>query len=206
MASGQAAGLWRGARRLPTVLRRRHRRRLGGRMADPHRTGSIRGCGGRERGGDRAQECRRGGRLARLPGTRAHQPKAVRPLGLAHFRDDLEPVAHPLLRVAPGRVAHPLGLRRPSDRLRPHDSSHHDLLGTLVHRASGPQRQHLPGLIAHSIANLSQIPLSKGGLPITPGWELLVSPLVGVIPNAIILAAGLGLWARRTGRLRGRSR
>ena len=63
-----------------------------------------------------------------------------------------------------------------------------------------------PGLIAHSIANLSQIPLSKGGLPITPGWELLVSPLVGVIPNAIILAAGLGLWARRTGRLRGRSR
>ena len=63
-----------------------------------------------------------------------------------------------------------------------------------------------PGLIAHSIANLSQIPLSKGGLPITPGWELLVSPLVGVIPHAIILAAGLGLWARRTGRLRGRSR
>ena len=63
-----------------------------------------------------------------------------------------------------------------------------------------------PGLIAHSIANLSQIPLSKGGLPITPGWELLVSPLVGVIPNAIVLAAGLGLWARRTGRLRGRSR
>ena len=57
-----------------------------------------------------------------------------------------------------------------------------------------------PGLIAHSIANLSQIPLSEGGLPITPGWELLVSPLVGVIPNAIILAAGLGLWARRTGR------
>ena len=63
-----------------------------------------------------------------------------------------------------------------------------------------------PGLIAHSIANLSQIPLSKGGLPITPGWELLVSPLVGVIPNAIILAAGLGLWARRTGRLRRRPR
>ena len=63
-----------------------------------------------------------------------------------------------------------------------------------------------PGLIAHSIANLSQIPLSKGGLPITPGWELLVSPLVGVIPNAIVLAAGLGLGARRTGRLRGRSR
>ena len=63
-----------------------------------------------------------------------------------------------------------------------------------------------PGLIAHSIANLSQIPLSKGGLPITPGWELLVSPLVGVIPNAIILAAGLGLWARRTGRLHRRPR
>ena len=57
-----------------------------------------------------------------------------------------------------------------------------------------------PGLVAHSIANLSQIPLSKGGLPITPGWELLVSPLVGVIPNAFILAVGLGLWARRTGR------
>ena len=57
-----------------------------------------------------------------------------------------------------------------------------------------------PGLIAHSIANLSQIPLSKGGLPITSGWELLVSPLVGVIPNAFILAVGLGLWARRTGR------
>ena len=63
-----------------------------------------------------------------------------------------------------------------------------------------------PGLIAHSIANLSQIPVSLGGLPITPGWGLLVSPVVGIIPNAIVLAAGLGLWARRTGRLRGRSR
>ena len=61
-----------------------------------------------------------------------------------------------------------------------------------------------PGLIAHSIANLSQIPLSLGGLPIKPGWGLLVSPLVGIIPNAIVLAAGLGLWARRTGRLRRR--
>ena len=63
-----------------------------------------------------------------------------------------------------------------------------------------------PGLIAHSIANLSQIPVSLGGLPIAPGWGLLVSPVVGIIPNAIVLAAGLGLWARRTGRLRGRSR
>ncbi|WP_167148627.1 CPBP family intramembrane glutamic endopeptidase [Actinomyces sp. ZJ308] len=63
-----------------------------------------------------------------------------------------------------------------------------------------------PGLIAHSIANLSQIPLSLGGLPIAPGRELLVSPLVGVIPNAVVLAAGLGLWARRTGRLRRRPR
>ena len=63
-----------------------------------------------------------------------------------------------------------------------------------------------PGLIAHSIANLSQIPLSMGGLPITPGRDLLVSPLVGVIPNAIVAAAGLGLWARRTGRLRRRAR
>ena len=63
-----------------------------------------------------------------------------------------------------------------------------------------------PGLIAHSITNLSQIPLSMGGLPITSGWGLLVSPMVGIIPNAIVLAAGLGLWARRTGRLRGRSR
>ena len=63
-----------------------------------------------------------------------------------------------------------------------------------------------PGLIAHSIANLSQIPVSLGGLPITPGWGLLVSPVVGIIPNAIVLAAGLGLWARRTGRPRGRSR
>ena len=61
-----------------------------------------------------------------------------------------------------------------------------------------------PGLIAHSIANLSQIPLSLGGLPIKPGWELLVSPMIGIIPNAIVLAAGLGLWARRTGRLRRR--
>lgn len=59
-----------------------------------------------------------------------------------------------------------------------------------------------PGLIAHSIANLSQIPLSMGGLPIVPGRDLLVSPLVGVIFNAVVLAAGLGLWARRTGRLR----
>ena len=63
-----------------------------------------------------------------------------------------------------------------------------------------------PGLIAHSIANLSQIPVSWGGLPIAPGWGLLVSPMEGIIPNAIVLAAGLGLWARRTGRLRGRSR
>ena len=63
-----------------------------------------------------------------------------------------------------------------------------------------------PGLIAHSIANLSQIPVSLGGLPITPGWGLLVSPVVGIIPNAIVLAAGLGLWARRTGRLRRRPR
>ena len=63
-----------------------------------------------------------------------------------------------------------------------------------------------PGLIAHSIANLIQIPLTLGGLPIKPGWGLLVSPMVGIIPNAIVLAAGLGLWARRTGRLRGRSR
>ena len=63
-----------------------------------------------------------------------------------------------------------------------------------------------PGLIAHSIANLSHMPLIYGGLPITSGWGLLVSPMVGIIPNAIVLAAGLGLWARRTGRLRGRSR
>lgn len=63
-----------------------------------------------------------------------------------------------------------------------------------------------PGLIAHSIANLSQIPLSMGGLPIAPGRDLLVSPLVGVIPNAVVLAAGLGLWARRGGRLRRRAR
>ena len=63
-----------------------------------------------------------------------------------------------------------------------------------------------PGLIAHSIANLSQVPLSLGGLPITPGWELLVSPLVGVIPNAIVLAAGLWLWARRVGWRRRRDR
>ena len=63
-----------------------------------------------------------------------------------------------------------------------------------------------PGLIAHSIASLSHTPLTLGGLPIKPGWGLLVSPMVGIIPNAIVLAAGLGLWARRTGRLRGRSR
>lgn len=63
-----------------------------------------------------------------------------------------------------------------------------------------------PGLIAHSIANLSHMPLSLGGLPIAPGWGLLVSPMVGIIPNAIVLVAGLGLWARRTGRLRRRPR
>ncbi|TFH52907.1 CPBP family intramembrane metalloprotease [Actinomyces viscosus] len=33
-----------------------------------------------------------------------------------------------------------------------------------------------------------------------------VPPMVGIIPNAIVLAAGLGLWARRTGRLRRRPR
>ena len=63
-----------------------------------------------------------------------------------------------------------------------------------------------PGLIAHSIANLSNTPLTLGGLPIKPGWELLVSPMIGIIPNAIVLTAGLGLWARRTGRLRRRPR
>lgn len=59
-----------------------------------------------------------------------------------------------------------------------------------------------PGLIAHSVANLSQLPLAYGGLPIAPGKILIVSPLAGLIPNAVILAAGLLLWARRTGRLR----
>lgn len=63
-----------------------------------------------------------------------------------------------------------------------------------------------PGLVAHSIANLTQIPLSMGGLPIAAGRNLLVSPLVGIVPNAFILAVGLGLWARRTGRLPRRPR
>ena len=57
-----------------------------------------------------------------------------------------------------------------------------------------------PCVIAHSLANLGQIPLSLGGLPITPGRELLVSPLVGLVPNLVILGAGLMLWSRRTGR------
>ena len=63
-----------------------------------------------------------------------------------------------------------------------------------------------PGLVAHSIANLTQIPLSMGGLPIAAGRNLLVSTLVGIVPNAFILAVGLGLWARRTGRLPRRPR
>ena len=59
-----------------------------------------------------------------------------------------------------------------------------------------------PGLIAHSVANLSQLPLAYGGLPIESGKHLIVSPLAGLIPNAVVLGAGLLLWARRTGRLR----
>ena len=59
-----------------------------------------------------------------------------------------------------------------------------------------------PGVIAHSVANLSQLPLTMGGLPIAPGKHLIVSPLAGLIPNAVVLGAGLLLWARRTGRLR----
>ena len=59
-----------------------------------------------------------------------------------------------------------------------------------------------PGVIAHSVANLSQLPLTTGGLPIAPGKHLIVSPLAGLIPNAVVLGAGLLLWARRTGRLR----
>lgn len=57
-----------------------------------------------------------------------------------------------------------------------------------------------PGVIAHTVANLSQLPLAYGGLPIEPGRYLIVSPLVGVVPNAVVLGAGLLLWARRTGR------
>lgn len=59
-----------------------------------------------------------------------------------------------------------------------------------------------PGVIAHSVANLSQLPLAYGGLPIESGKHLIVSPMVGLIPNAVVLGAGLLLWARRTGRLR----
>ena len=47
-----------------------------------------------------------------------------------------------------------------------------------------------------------QLPLTMGGLPIAPGKYLIVSPMVGMIPNAVVLGAGLLLWARRTGRLR----
>ena len=59
-----------------------------------------------------------------------------------------------------------------------------------------------PGVIAHSVANLSQLPLAYGGLPIESGKHLIVSPLAGLISNAVVLGAGLLLWARRTGRLR----
>ena len=59
-----------------------------------------------------------------------------------------------------------------------------------------------PGVIAHTVANLSQLPLAYGGLPIASGKHLIVSPLAGLIPNAVVLGAGLLLWARRTGRLR----
>lgn len=59
----------------------------------------------------------------------------------------------------------------------------------------------LPGVIAHSIANLSQIPVSLGGLPITPGRELLVSPLIGVIHLGVIVAIGVALWKQRNPKL-----
>ena len=59
-----------------------------------------------------------------------------------------------------------------------------------------------PGVLAHTVANLSQLPLAYGGLPIAPGKWLIVSPLAGLIPNAVVLGAGLLLWARRTDRLR----
>ena len=145
VASRQAAGLWRGDQRLPAVLRRRHRRRLGGGGAQPRRTGGLRGRGGRKRAGDRAQERRRGGRLARLPHSRAPASAAARPCSLARRRSRVGRVAPALLPVVPGRVAPSLGLRRPSAHLRPHRSSRHDLLGPLVHRASDPQWQYLAG-------------------------------------------------------------
>ena len=59
-----------------------------------------------------------------------------------------------------------------------------------------------PCVIAHSVANLNQLPLPMGGLPIESGKHLIVSPMVGLIPNAVVLGVGLLLWARRTGRLR----
>ena len=60
-----------------------------------------------------------------------------------------------------------------------------------------------PGVLAHTVANLSQLPLAYGGLPIESGKHLIVSPLAGLIPNAVVLGAGLLLWARRTGRWEG---
>lgn len=54
-----------------------------------------------------------------------------------------------------------------------------------------------PCLLAHSCANLIQVPLSLGWLPMSTPEALLFSPIVGVVHSGIILGAGLALRHQR---------
>lgn len=54
-----------------------------------------------------------------------------------------------------------------------------------------------PCLIAHSVANLSQIPISLGAWPMSPLAALLYSPVFGLLHSVIILGVALILRRRR---------
>ncbi|BDA63528.1 CPBP family intramembrane glutamic endopeptidase [Actinomyces capricornis] len=54
-----------------------------------------------------------------------------------------------------------------------------------------------PCVLAHSCANLIQVPLSLGWLPMSTPEALLFSPIVGIVHNGIVLGAGLALRRRR---------
>lgn len=54
-----------------------------------------------------------------------------------------------------------------------------------------------PALLAHSTANLIQVPLSLGWLPMSTSAVLLFSPIVGIVHSGIVLGAGLALRRRR---------
>lgn len=59
-----------------------------------------------------------------------------------------------------------------------------------------------PCLLAHSAANLIQIPNSLGWLPMGRGAALLFSPIFGLIHSVVVVGAALVLRRRRLDRLR----